>query len=180
MAGRGAIVAEARAWMGTPYRHQASLKGVGCDCLGLVRGVWRALLGEEPERVPGYTRDWSEAGGAEALAEAGRRHLVEIDPATARPGDVLVFRMRPGGPAKHAGILICREAASSGRSADTASGEGPAGWAACRDAALSRNAASGSGRFVHAYEGAGVVTTRLTRWWAGRLAYAFAFPGVDD
>ena len=28
-------------WIGTPYRHQASLKGVGCDCLGLVRGVWR-------------------------------------------------------------------------------------------------------------------------------------------
>jgi cell wall-associated NlpC family hydrolase len=36
---RSAIVAEARTWIGTPYRHQASLKGVGCDCLGLVRGV---------------------------------------------------------------------------------------------------------------------------------------------
>ena len=40
---RAAIVAEARAWIGTRYRHQASVKGVGCDCLGLVRGVWRAL-----------------------------------------------------------------------------------------------------------------------------------------
>lgn len=169
MAGRGAIVAEARAWMGTPYRHQASRKGVGCDCLGLVRGVWRALLGEEPERVPGYTRDWSEAGGAEALAEAGRRHLVEIDPATARPGDVLVFRMRPGGPAKHAGILIVGDLTAS----VSVGGDGR------------RRGAPGCGRrqpprFVHAYEGAGVVTTRLTRWWAGRLAYAFAFPGVDD
>ena len=155
MVGRGAVVAEARAWMGTPYRHQASLKGAGCDCLGLVRGVWRGLLGEEPERVPGYTRDWSEAGGVEALAEAGRRHLVEIDPATALPGDVLVFRMRPGGPAKHAGILI--EEATPGVGGR---------WR--------------PPRFVHAYEGAGVVTTRLTRWWAGRLAFAFAFPGVDD
>ena len=170
MAGRGAIVAEARAWMGTPYRHQASRKGVGCDCLGLVRGVWRGLLGEEPERVPGYTRDWAEAGGVEALAEAGRRHLVEIDPATARPGDVLVFRMRPGGPAKHAGILISGDLSGGGTS-----GGRPA-----------RGSAAGAGgrwrppRFVHAYEGAGVVTTRLTRWWAGRLAYAFAFPGVDD
>jgi NlpC/P60 family putative phage cell wall peptidase len=36
------IGAEARAWIGTPDRHQASLKGMGCDCLGLVRGVWRA------------------------------------------------------------------------------------------------------------------------------------------
>ena len=165
MAGRAVIVAEARAWIGTPYRHQASLKGAGCDCLGLVRGVWRSLLGDEPERVPGYTRDWAEAGGFEALAEAGRRHLVEVAPSDARPGDVLVFRMRPGGPAKHAGILIIGETASSGAS---------------RDAASSRTRASGGGRFVHAYEGAGGVTTRLTRWWAGRLAYAFAFPGVDD
>lgn len=45
---RDALVAEARSWIGTSYRHQASVKGVGCDCLGLVRGVWRACLGEEP------------------------------------------------------------------------------------------------------------------------------------
>ena len=44
-----AIVAEARSWIGTPYRHQTSVKGIGCDCLGLVRGVWRACLGREPE-----------------------------------------------------------------------------------------------------------------------------------
>lgn len=31
------IVAAARGWIGTPYLHQASLKGVGTDCLGLVR-----------------------------------------------------------------------------------------------------------------------------------------------
>jgi NlpC/P60 family putative phage cell wall peptidase len=35
------LVTLARGWIGTPYRHQASLKGVGCDCLGLLRGVWR-------------------------------------------------------------------------------------------------------------------------------------------
>jgi len=169
MAGRGAIVAEARAWMGTPYRHQASLKGAGCDCLGLVRGVWRALLGDEPERVPGYTRDWAEAGGVEALAEAGRRHLVELDPASARPGDVLVFRMRPGGPAKHAGILISGDLAGGVRF------DGDGGMRVAPECGRWRPP-----RFVHAYEGAGVVTTRLTRWWAGRLAFAFAFPGVDD
>lgn len=36
---RAAIVAEARRWLGTPYRHQASVIGAGADCLGLVRGV---------------------------------------------------------------------------------------------------------------------------------------------
>ncbi len=36
---RAAIVAEARSWIGTPHRHQASLKDVGCDCFGLVLGA---------------------------------------------------------------------------------------------------------------------------------------------
>jgi NlpC/P60 family putative phage cell wall peptidase len=66
---RTRIIAEARAWIGTPYRHQASRKGVGCDCLGLVRGVWRALIGEEPQITPAYSRDWAEASGEESLAQ---------------------------------------------------------------------------------------------------------------
>ena len=49
---RDEIVEAARAWLGTPYHHQASLRGVGCDCLGLVRGVWRELYGPEPEAAP--------------------------------------------------------------------------------------------------------------------------------
>ena len=102
---RADIVAEARAWIGTPYRHQASLKGVGCDCLGLVRGVWRAVLGEEPQTPPAYSRDWAEASGAETLAAAARTHLVEIDPAQFSPGDVILFRYRERYPAKHAAIV---------------------------------------------------------------------------
>ena len=102
---RTAIVVEARSWIGTPYRHQASLKGVGCDCLGLVRGVWRALLGDEPERAPPYSRDWAEASGEESFARAARTHLVEIDPAVFAPGDVLLFRYAPRYPAKHAAIV---------------------------------------------------------------------------
>ena len=76
---RSIIVAETRSWIGTPYRHQASLKGVGCDCLGLVRGVWRAVIGDEPERAPPYAPDWAEAARGEPLAEAAARHLVAVD-----------------------------------------------------------------------------------------------------
>jgi NlpC/P60 family putative phage cell wall peptidase len=101
---RTAIVAEARAWIGTPYRHQASLKGVGCDCLGLIRGVWRAVYGNEPEPVSPYASDWAEASGHESLARAAGRHMVEIDPAHFAPGDVLLFRWRNGFIAKHAAI----------------------------------------------------------------------------
>jgi NlpC/P60 family putative phage cell wall peptidase len=97
------VVRIARGWIGTPYLHQASCRGAGADCLGLVRGVWRELLGAEPVAVPGYTPDWSEARREEALWEAARRHLVPREEAA--PGDVLLFRMRDRSVAKHLGIL---------------------------------------------------------------------------
>jgi NlpC/P60 family putative phage cell wall peptidase len=36
---RKAIIEEARSWIGTPFRHQCNLKGVGVDCVGLILGV---------------------------------------------------------------------------------------------------------------------------------------------
>ena len=97
-------VTEARRWIGTPYLHQASVQGVGCDCLGLLRGVWRALYGTEPEAVPPYTPDWSEPQGEERLMQAALRHM---NPAGAewQEGQVLLFRMRRGSVAKHLGVL---------------------------------------------------------------------------
>jgi NlpC/P60 family putative phage cell wall peptidase len=100
---------EARLWLNTPYQHQASLRGVGCDCLGLVRGVWRALHGAEPEAPPPYRPDWAELGGRELLREALERRLIRLDLAAARPGDVLLFRMAPGVPAKHCAIASANE-----------------------------------------------------------------------
>ena len=99
-------VAIARDWIGTPYRHQRSVQGAGTDCLGLLRGVWRALYGAEPELVPPYTADWSEPAREEVLWRAAARHLVALPPAPGpeRPGEVLLFRMRHGAVAKHLGI----------------------------------------------------------------------------
>lgn len=102
-----AIVAEARRWIGTPYVHQASTRGAGTDCLGLVRGVWRALLGPEPEAPPPYTADWGEVGGVELLAAASSRHLRAVTPGTPlAAGEVLLFRMSQGAVAKHLGIVV--------------------------------------------------------------------------
>ena len=102
---REAVLAAARRFIGTPYHHQAALAGAGCDCLGLIRGVWRDLYGSEPEIPPPYTPDWGETGAAEPMLDAARRHLVAIDGAAAGPGDVVLFRVRPGCPAKHMAIL---------------------------------------------------------------------------
>ena len=99
------VIAAARAWIGTPYLHQASTQGAGADCLGLARGVWRALHGPEPVPVPPYSRDWGEVGGREVLLEAARRLLIEVPLAQAGPGALILFRMAAQAPAKHCGIL---------------------------------------------------------------------------
>ncbi|MDB5592167.1 NlpC/P60 family protein [Enterovirga sp.] len=102
---RDRIAEAARGWIGTPYHHQASLRGVGCDCLGLLRGVWRDVIGPEPELPPAYSPDWAEASGRESLLEAAARHLQPVEARAAGPGDVLLFRWRDGSPAKHCAIL---------------------------------------------------------------------------
>ena len=99
------IIGAARGWLGTPYHDQASLEGVGCDCLGLARGVWREVVADEPFPIPPYSRDWGETGSREVLADGARRMMIEIDPRDTIPGALVLFRMRPGAIAKHVGIL---------------------------------------------------------------------------
>lgn len=107
------VVRIARSWIGTPYVHQASVRGVGCDCLGLLRGIWRELRGDEPESAPPYSPDWAEATRTETLYTALSRHLRAIEIAALAPGDVALFRMLRGGPAKHCGIFSALDGAPS-------------------------------------------------------------------
>ncbi|MCU0886382.1 MAG: NlpC/P60 family protein [Beijerinckiaceae bacterium] len=110
MSPRRDVVDVARGWIGTPYQHQASLKAVGCDCLGLLRGIWRERFGSEPEVVPPYAPDWAEsldraAASREPLIAAAMRHLSPVEAGAMQPGDVLIFRWRSHLPAKHLAIL---------------------------------------------------------------------------
>lgn len=98
------IVTTARDWIGTPYRHQASCKGAGCDCLGLILGLWRAHIGPLPEPVPAYSADWSEPQGREDLFAAALRHFTPKPVSDAARGDLILFRMRDGSVAKHLGL----------------------------------------------------------------------------
>jgi NlpC/P60 family putative phage cell wall peptidase len=179
MVTREAIVAAARSWLGTPYHHQASVKGVGSDCLGLIRGIWRELYGPEPEAMPPYTPDWGSATGAETLLAAACRHLVKLDDvSTATPGDVLVFRMRDEGVAKHAGIIVALPA--SGLLERDIVALPATSEALSRGALHERNGLleRQGGRMVHAQEGLGVIEIELGRWWRRRAAAAFSFPGI--
>lgn len=99
------VVSIARTWLGTPYGHQTSVQGVSCDCLGLLRGIWRTLYGDEPEPIPAYTRDWSEPQGVERLLSAAHRHFDDVSDTALAPGQVVLFRMRQGAVAKHLGVV---------------------------------------------------------------------------
>jgi NlpC/P60 family putative phage cell wall peptidase len=101
---RAGAVSEVLTWLGTPYLHQASQKGQGTDCLGLVRGVYRHLFGKEPELPPAYSR---RAGREETLVAAAARHLTPVT--SPEPGDVLFFRLRRSLPISHCGILIAKD-----------------------------------------------------------------------
>jgi NlpC/P60 family putative phage cell wall peptidase len=99
------VIATARSWLGTPYHDQASLRGVGCDCLGLARGVWSDVAGDEPFPIPPYSRDWGETGPHEVLANGAASMLIPIAMSDVGPGALVLFRMAPRAIAKHVGIL---------------------------------------------------------------------------
>lgn len=99
------VINIARDWIGTPYLHQASKQGVGCDCLGLIRGIWRELHGHEPRAIPAYSRDWDERDRTEVLWNAASAYLIQkTENGAAEVGDVVLFRMRRGCVAKHLGV----------------------------------------------------------------------------
>jgi NlpC/P60 family putative phage cell wall peptidase len=108
------VAAEACRWIGTPYRHQGRRRQVGCDCVGLLLGVWREVLGHAPPAPDVYSPDWAEATGREILLEALRRHARPKDGWTIAAGDVLAFRWRPHLPAKHVGIAVSAESFAHG------------------------------------------------------------------
>ncbi|MCP5074608.1 MAG: peptidase [Rhodobacteraceae bacterium] len=99
------VTCAARDWIGTPYRHQCSVIGKGADCLGLIRGVWREVVGTEPEVVPAYSADWSEASGDERLWAAAVRCMEKTPVCPDRAGQVVLFRMYTRAVAKHVAIL---------------------------------------------------------------------------
>jgi NlpC/P60 family putative phage cell wall peptidase len=144
------VLGLAESWIGTPYRHQGAIKGVGCDCLGLIRGIWRELYGAEPERVPAYAPDWAERSGEERLLQAAARHFLAVASfEESRPGDLVLFRFRSHLAAKHAGILA--------RVADS-------------DPVGAPNA------FIHAYEQSAVIRSALVPGWRRKIAGIYRFP----
>lgn len=96
MVTRAQVIAEARTWIGTRYRHEGRIRGHACDCVGLVLGVAQAL-GLADVSLTGYGKI---PQGVESGCDA---HMARAEPP--RPGDVLLFRIEDGGEAKHLGLM---------------------------------------------------------------------------
>lgn len=100
------IIAEAQSWIGTPYRHQGAQKHIGCDCLGLIRGVWENVYKSEPDIPKPYSRDWAEQTVEEPMLAAARKYCgQELPFEDMHVGCLILFRWQAGSAIKHAGIL---------------------------------------------------------------------------
>ena len=99
-----AIVAAARGWLGTPYRHRAATRGAGCDCLGLLRGVWAEVSGQTAPALPLYSADWRDGAHRDELLALARRLLVPAEVPEA--GTVVLFRLGTSPWPRHCGILV--------------------------------------------------------------------------
>ena len=121
--------------------------------------------------MPPYTQDWGNATGSETLIEAACRHLVKLaELSDAGCGDVLVFRMRDQGVAKHAGVLTSAAPGSKpGRHPEERAKR------ASKDGRAPHHEAP---TLIHAQEGLGVVEIDLGLWWRRRAVAAFGFPDV--
>lgn len=82
------IIEIARTWIDTPYHHQASLKGIGADCVGLLCGVGKEMgIIPESYRMPLY----DPFGSGETLFCELARFADHIPTGDRQPGDVLII-----------------------------------------------------------------------------------------
>jgi NlpC/P60 family putative phage cell wall peptidase len=88
---RGAIVAEAREWIGTPFHHAARVKGAGVDCLMLLAEVYERAGVTTHIEPPFYVPDWHLHRDAERYLEG---LLQYAQPVQGPPlsGDIALFR----------------------------------------------------------------------------------------
>lgn len=130
MATRADIVEEARSWIGTPFHHQASLKGVGVDCVGLIRGIMVAKnnMPEDFSKWPsaydflGYDR----VPDGKKMMEACNLYLTVISKEDMQPGDIVLvsFDKHPQhvgvlGDYRHGGLSIIHASGDSGKVIET-------------------------------------------------------------
>src|ERR1700694_2268248 len=107
---RAAIIAEARTWLRTPWRHQADIKGVGVDCAMLPLAIARALGHVPPDYDPRpYPENWFLHRKEELFIAQLEQYAHRITAEQLEPGDLILYRMWRTKGACHAGMVVDAE-----------------------------------------------------------------------
>lgn len=101
---RAAVVAAARAWIGTPFHHAAQIKGVGVDCVNLVAAAYEAAGVTGHVKIDPYSIQIMLHSASETVVDYLLRYGREIAEAQARAGDVVLYRV--GRSYSHAAIVV--------------------------------------------------------------------------
>lgn len=92
------IVFEARTWIGTPFKHQGRIKGLGVDCVGLIIGIAHFFNLTDFD----YT-NYSHVPDGFLLRQLLDQHLHAILIPEAKAGDIVLMRFEA--QPQHVGIL---------------------------------------------------------------------------
>jgi cell wall-associated NlpC family hydrolase len=90
---RAAVVAEARTWLGTPWRHRGRVKGVAVDCAQLVIKAYAGAGVIEDFDTGEYPRDWHIHRDEERFLTFVPSFAREIAEADVRPGDLVLCKI---------------------------------------------------------------------------------------
>jgi NlpC/P60 family putative phage cell wall peptidase len=86
------LIEDARTWLGTPHRHQGSIKGVGCDCVGFLAEVALETGLITPELRAEFPNDYSQQPAAGELRRLCSSRLCLVPYASRAPGDIVLMR----------------------------------------------------------------------------------------
>lgn len=99
---RERVVEVAREWLGTPFHHEARVRGAGVDCCQLLIAVYSELELIEAVQLQPYALNWFLHTDEELVLPWIRRFCLRV--ATPKLGDVALFGMGRS-KAAHGGIV---------------------------------------------------------------------------
>lgn len=99
---REKALAEAKTWIGTPYHHQAQIKGVGVDCATLLTGVYHAIGAVPKIELGEYSVDWHMHRSDEKYLGWIEKFGKQTD--APKAGDIALFKF--GRVVSHGGIIV--------------------------------------------------------------------------
>lgn len=99
---RERVIKEAKTWLGTPYHHQAAIKGAGVDCAQILVEVYAAVGVVDKIDVGDYPHDWHLHRSEEKYLWWVEKYCSRIEEPSM--GDIALFTF--GRCVSHAAIII--------------------------------------------------------------------------